>query len=817
MGTRLQSVLIGIAVVLPALFLPGCGKKTETEVSETAQHLAKLEDVDPKVRSRAALELGRLQAQEAAGPVVELLGDIHPDVRKAAIEALGMIGAREGAVPLGRIVTSDREPGGVRRMAAYSLGQVGHADGVPALAEGMRSQDENLAYACVHALGNIPHDAAVTVLIEAIDKGTPTIQRAAAGLLGGYAGELALAKSRSLLTSRDPKLRLAAAEHLAGNLDTKALDGLIVLLGDSDRKVRGKMPKLIAGFGSDVIEPMTKLLARKPPADRNAARALALAQGSAVEVLKEFQGKAVIRALVAAGTAGGPAYRSAQSQLTRRMNDRDCRETVMAVFKSGSAAERSFIVRFASGYLRGKVPGNSTKEKRDTALREAGFDTLRPAIEELAGWLKSKDKNTRIQAAGTLCSLGDVRGRDIILGELRAQVQGDRILSRGSVQNSLRLLGPVANQAVADVMCPVFQKGDFDTSLAITMVPIFSGTRDSRFAPPLIAALERKIKGTQKGKLSRGPGTTESKLCQALGAVGDKRAVPMIYKHLKRYGNHHWWSSSKIIPAESILQCDLDEGYKNLMKMLKEVHSVNAELIGALSTMTTRYPDKRAIPALLLWVNHDVGKVRDVVHAALGFHGRNHMDWLIDAFDEASYVQRQGLAAVITDTIGEPARAALLEAAKDKRPKVRQGVVWTLGCLSGEGARDIVEAGLKDEHPQVRAAAAWSVVALNDATLADLVIGLLKDSDAAPRAMAADRLGELGVKTAVQPLIAALKDESAEVRGVAAISLAKLRAEDALDELEPLLKDENHKVQAAAEYAIRVLKAPPAAPAKEQG
>jgi len=809
MDTRRYRLLTGIAVTVLALSTSGCGKKPAGESDATAEHLAKLEDVDPKVRSRAALELGRLRAQQAAGPIVGLLGDIHPDVRKAAIEALGMLGAREGAIPLGRIVTSEKEPGGVRRMAAYSLGQVGHADGVPALAEGMRSKDENLSFACVHALGNIPHDSAVTVLIEAIDKGAPTIQRAAAGLLGGYASELALAKSRSLLTSKDSHLRLAAAEHLAGQHDTKALDGLIVLLGDPDLKVRREMPKLVAGFGSDVIEPMTKLLARDWPKDKGAARRLALAQGSAIEVLKEFEGKGIIRALVSAGAAAGAASRSAHVQLNRRMKDTECRETVMAIFKSGNSAERAFIVRLVSGYLRGKVSGKSTKKERDVALREAGFDLFTPVVEELAAWLKDKDERRRVEAAGTLCSLGDVRGRDVILGQLRAQVKGDRVLSRGSAQNSLRLLGPVANQAVADIMWPVFQKGNFDTSLAVAMIPVFFATRDSRFADPLIAALSRRIKAAGK-KPPRGPGTTEARLCQALGAVGDKRAVPVIYKQLKRYGNHHWWSSSKIVPAESILQCDIDEGYENLMRMLKEVHSVNAELIGALSTMTTRYPDPRAIPALLLWVNHDVGKVRDVVHAALGEHGKNHMDWLIEAFDEASYVQRQGLAAVITDTIGEPARPALLEAVKDARPKVRQGAIWTLGCLGGEGARDAVKAGLTDKHAQVRAAAAWSVVALGDPTLVDPMTELLKDSDDAPRAMAAQKLGELGVRTAIQPLIAALKDKSAEVRGFAAISLGKLRAEEALDELEPLLKDENDKVQAAAEYAIKTLKSRPA-------
>ena len=808
---------MGMLVAALLFLLPGCGKKQGGGDDETARLLAELAEMDPNVRIRAAAKLGQLRAEKAVGPLIECLADIRPDVRKAAVEALGTIGAQAGVAPLAGILTSEKEAEGLRRTVAFALGQIGHADAVPALAEGLRSKDENLSYACVHALGNIPHDAAVKVLVEAIEKGSSTIQRAAAGLLKGYASELALAKSRSLLSSKDPLLRIAAAEHLAEQHDTKGLDGLIRLLGDFDHRVRRKMPKLMAGFGADVIEPMTKLLARKTPADRNAARTLALAQGSAIEVLKEFEGKAVVRALVSAGAAAGPAWRSAQSQLTRRMNGRECRETVMAMFKSGNAAERSFIVRLVSGYLRGKVPSNSTKEKREAALRDAGFEILAPAIEELATWLKSKDKATRVQAAGTLCSLGDIRGRDIVLGELRAQVQGDRILSRGSVQNSLRLLGPVANQAVADVMWPVFQKGNFDTSLMLTMVPVFSTTHDSRFADPLIAMLDKRIKGTAKGKLSRGPGTTESKICQALGAVGDKRAIPTIYKHLKRYGNHHWWSSSQIIPAESILQCDLDEGYKNLTKMLKVVHSVNAELIGALSTMTTRYPDRRAIPALLLWVNHDVGKVRDVVHAALGTHGKNHMDWLIEAFDEASYVQRQGLAAVITDAIGEPARPALLKAARDKRPKVRQGVVWTLGCLSGEGAGDVVEAGLKDKHPQVRAAAAWSVVALGDPTLADLVIGLLKDSDEAPRSMAAQKLGELGVKTAVQPLITALKDKSAEVRGFAAISLAKLHAEEALDELEPMLKDENDKVQAAAEYAIRVLKTPPPAPSDEQG
>lgn len=96
-----------------------------------------LDDVEPRVRRRAALALGRVGRSEGVTPLaVTLDGDPEPEVRQMAAFALGLIGDAAAADPLA-LALDDPTPL-VRGRAAEALGRLGAAGAADRIGEMVR-------------------------------------------------------------------------------------------------------------------------------------------------------------------------------------------------------------------------------------------------------------------------------------------------------------------------------------------------------------------------------------------------------------------------------------------------------------------------------------------------------------------------------------------------------------------------------------------------------------------------------------------------------------------------------------------------------
>ncbi len=92
----------------------------QTEIPAISIFLQQLSAPDAKVRSAAALELGRRKVQRAVDPLTATLaGDVDPTVREAAARALGLIGSRSALTALTNAAQAD-EDRDVRRSAQFS-------------------------------------------------------------------------------------------------------------------------------------------------------------------------------------------------------------------------------------------------------------------------------------------------------------------------------------------------------------------------------------------------------------------------------------------------------------------------------------------------------------------------------------------------------------------------------------------------------------------------------------------------------------------------------------------------------------------------
>ena len=95
-------------------------RSASPQQTDFGRYIQQLFDQEERVRSDAALELGRLKAQQAVDPLCTLVAtDRSPLVRDAAARALGLIGSPRGLTALQNAAQADPDRD-VRRSAQFS-------------------------------------------------------------------------------------------------------------------------------------------------------------------------------------------------------------------------------------------------------------------------------------------------------------------------------------------------------------------------------------------------------------------------------------------------------------------------------------------------------------------------------------------------------------------------------------------------------------------------------------------------------------------------------------------------------------------------
>lgn len=250
------------------------------------------------------------------------------------------------------------------------------------------------------------------------------------------------------------------------------------------------------------------------------------------------------------------------------------------------------------------------------------------------------------------------------------------------------------------------------------------------------------------------------RIIEALGAVGDARALPALMAELR---------SSRA-----------------------DVRQASARALGALGNPV-------AIPALI-----DLFRQDERVGG-----------------DEAGVVGVWEEAATALAAFGEPALGPLCAALRDPSENVRAWSVVTLGRLRDAQALNLLLRALADRAPQVRAyaaealstfadastfaplasmsrldpdpfarsRAAYALAAYPGAQTVDALLPALRDSDVTVRCAAAYAIGCSGDRRATGILISLLSDRASEVREAAVLRLGEIGDERVAQTLEPLTLD----------------------------
>ncbi|MEM9194683.1 MAG: HEAT repeat domain-containing protein [Myxococcota bacterium] len=262
-----------------------------------------------RLRALAAWALARTGGAEGVRSMRTLLRDGDTSVRAFAALGLGRAGDAASAATLERLLREDVR-GHVQVAAAWSLGELGDADHVPALLAALRGRQGMTAVAAATALGKIGAPTSRDGLAHALFHSDPRVRRSAATALRriGATGELpstrfpvpmgvvspssyvrALVETEQevetegdLAPLRD-SLRTAAADALRGPVE-KAMVALEVLDGADNAHVgfapltqglagwseeaQARTRQVLQGIGTDLIDDLVEASRHPNPAVR---------------------------------------------------------------------------------------------------------------------------------------------------------------------------------------------------------------------------------------------------------------------------------------------------------------------------------------------------------------------------------------------------------------------------------------------------------------------------------------------------------------------------------------------------------------------
>jgi len=296
------------------------------------------------------------------------------------------------------------------------------------------------------------------------------------------------------------------------------------------------------------------------------------------------------------------------------------------------------------------------------------------------------------------------------------------------------------------------------------------------------------------------------KAAEALGKIGDKRAVEPLIKALG--------DSEKLVrevAAEALEKLGALTTELKIKKYIKDlgdsdidVRGAAARALGKLGALTTELKIKKYIKDL----DDSNSNVRDAAAEVLEKLGALTTELKIKKYnkdlEDSGWYVRKAAAEALEKLGALTTELKIKKYIKDLGDSyswyVREEAAYALGKIGDKRAVEPLTKALSDSSWYVRGAAAEALVKIGKPAV-DSLIKALGDSDSRVRSSAAEVLGKIGDERAVEPLIKALGDSESYVRGAAAEALVKI-GQPAVEPLIKALGDRDSDVRKAAAYVL---------------
>ena len=227
-------------IVLDLLGLQGAGESVAAHLGPMLEHPS------PYVWTAAARALGQIGGSSTAVMLLNLLNNSRTPARRRFVYALGLLGADEAVGPLIDLLGGPSGDAVVRRSAVSALGEIGHKSALRPLLLQVDSEDVDTQTRALLALGQLGTNLACEPLVKVmLDSRRPEIVRTCAALALGqlHSGE-AIPALRSIVDEEYDErevrpLRWGATYALGMIPPTLESVGLLLQsLEDGDRQVR---------------------------------------------------------------------------------------------------------------------------------------------------------------------------------------------------------------------------------------------------------------------------------------------------------------------------------------------------------------------------------------------------------------------------------------------------------------------------------------------------------------------------------------------------------------------------------------------------
>jgi HEAT repeat protein len=227
------SLMITACAAVP--LIGGCGRSTDDFVRD-------LSSDNPRIRLKAAATLVRHSDRSATPKLILELNKKDDRLTFIVSQILGDLGDTTAIHPLGNVAKHSNPF--IRARALWSIGSIGHENGLPYLVEGLQDSVAMVRHACVQGIGNLHHGPAAHYLYPMLRDEADSIRTAAIQSIYNYrrvsgSGVLAADLASSV---NDPSqvVRYVAVQALGGGFPDTTVAGelLIEALRDENKDVR---------------------------------------------------------------------------------------------------------------------------------------------------------------------------------------------------------------------------------------------------------------------------------------------------------------------------------------------------------------------------------------------------------------------------------------------------------------------------------------------------------------------------------------------------------------------------------------------------
>jgi cyclophilin family peptidyl-prolyl cis-trans isomerase/HEAT repeat protein len=374
-----------------------------------------LTDVEPRIRRRAALAVGRVGLPEGVQPLTATLKDADPEVREMAAFALGLIGDASGvtslidafadpsplvrghaAEALGLIAARDEAGLAAAKPAAQAIGQMAAEYGRSAVVASMQPDDETTPAAPeaeafkrgIFALVRLrAYDALAVAVLDASGRPVSTWWPIAYALQR-VDDKRAVPALRLLLPINGRYTPAFAARGLGRHKDAESVEPLLSLVTrpNTPLEVRVSVVRALGSIGDGRAAAPLAQQAINPATDPN----LRLEIVSALGTLRHADGLAVVQDLL---TDDWPMLRAAALKATAAIDQ----ESFVLVL-SGFDPDRDWRVRAAVAETLGTLPGELAGERLHAMLQDEDKRVL-PSVLAALVRIKAPDAADVVLAA----------------------------------------------------------------------------------------------------------------------------------------------------------------------------------------------------------------------------------------------------------------------------------------------------------------------------------------------------------------------------------------------------------------------------------